>query len=222
MDRNHRIAEALAAEAIADAVEQGDPYAVRHRVQVTSLGGSGTTSLTASFVEAGLDLPKGPGEWPHKHLRTPPTGDEVPPGFRVVYPISDPRDAVLSIFRRGIQAGHWRWLNLPHDGEPPAALDDLESFLEGGVDEFGLTDHLERWIDHPPGYPVMFVRFDRIDEAWDELAEFVGLPAGHPPVSYQARASDWRSEAEWVRTRIDEIYGDLAERIESFPAARVV
>ena len=68
----------------------------------------------------------------------------------------------------------------------------------------------------------MFVRFDLIDEAWDALADFVGLPSGHPPVTYQARASDWRAEPDPIRTRIDEIYGQLAARIASFPAYQIV
>jgi hypothetical protein len=225
VDKEHAIAKALAEAAIDDFVGKGDPYAIRHRVQVTSLGGSGTTAITASFLEAGLDLPPGPAQWPHKHLRRPPVADEVPDGFRVVYPVGDPRDAVLSVFRRGIQDGHWRALHLESleaDTATPTRLADLDTFLDAGIDDFELTDHLRGWLDHPPGYPVMFVRFDLIDEAWDELASFVGLPPDHPRISFEARASDWRATPPAVRDRIDEMYGELAAFIDSFPAVRVV
>jgi hypothetical protein len=225
VDREHKIAEALAEAAIHDFVAKGDPYAIHHHVQVTSLGGSGTTALTTSLLDAGLDLPPGPAQWPHKHLRVPPLAEDVPDGFRVVYPIGDPRDAVLSVFRRGIQSGHWRALHveaLTDDTVVPARLVDLDTFLAGGIDDFELMDHLQGWLNHPPGYEVMFVRFDLVDEAWDDLAEFVGLPVDHSRISFEERASDWRSTAPAVRDRIDEMYGELASLIESFPAAWVV
>lgn len=217
------IAAALSRRAIDDFAAKGDPYAVSHTVQLTSFGGSGTTALTRSFVDARLDLPPGPAQWPHKHLREPPSGDDVPAGFRVVYPLSDPRDAVLSLFRRGIQDGHWRWLRrVEPTVATPESLTDLEHFLAAGIDEFDLADHVDRWRAHPPGYPVMFVRFDRIDEVWDRLAEFVGLPEGHPPVAYRARASDWRSEPPEVREPLHALYGDLAAQIESRPPMEVI
>lgn len=221
----HRaLEEALAGRALEEFKALGDPMEVHHRVQITSFGGSGTTALTKSFVEAGLDLPRGPGQWPHKHLRSPPTADEVPDGFRVVYPLGDPRDAVLSVFRRGIQIGHWRAL---HEGtmnndEAPPSLESLERFVAGGVDEFALADHFEGWTRHPPGYPVMFVRFELIEQAWDELAEFVGFAPDHPRIRYESRNSDWRSEPEPIRSVLDHLYSDLAAGIAAMPAAWIV
>src|SRR5690606_30273635 len=96
--------------------ETTDPYLIDHTVQVTSFGGSGTTALCNKFLDAGVDLQKGPAQWPFKHRRVPPTVDEVPDGFRVVYVVGDPRDAVVSIFRRNLQLGHYESL---HDGRLP-------------------------------------------------------------------------------------------------------
>ena len=215
--------EALADAAIRAYAAEGDPYRIRHRVQITSFGGSGTTALTKSFLEAGLVLPPGPAQWPHKHTRRPPTAAAVPEGFRVVYPVGDPRDAVVSIFRRTYQWGHWRALHDgPEDRDPPASLESLESFVAAGVDEFALADHLDTWLDHPPGYPVMVLRFDRIDEAWETLADFVGLPDDHPRLVHLARASDWRAAPPTVREGLDALYGPLAARIAGFPPVQVV
>lgn len=221
--RDHALAIALSRKAILEYVAQGDPFAVPHTVQITSCGGSGTTALTDNFVDAGLSLPRGPGQWPHKHQRVPPAADVVPEGFRVVYVLGDPRDAVLSVFRRGIQVGHWTGLH--HYGEDvpvPAALDSLAAFVEKGEDLFALDDHVQQWLDHPPGYPVMFLRFNRVDEAWDDVAEFVGLPHGTPRLSFESRHSDWRSEAPVVRDMLDSLYGGLAERIDQMPASMIV
>ncbi|MDW3220230.1 MAG: hypothetical protein R8F63_16595 [Acidimicrobiales bacterium] len=201
----------------------GDPFAFPHTVQVTSFGGSGTTSLTRAFVDADLDLPRGPGQWPHKHLRRPPAADVVPEGFRVVYPVGDPRDAVLSLFRRSYQVGHWKAMHVTPTGlgEPPPTLGSLPDFLEAGVDEFAMADHLRGWLDHPGDYPVMFLRFDLIEDAWDELADFVGLPAGFEPLRYEDRHSDWSRTPAEVREPLDAMYGELAREIADFPAVQV-
>lgn len=210
-------------KAIIEHGASGDPFGFPHTVQITSFGGSGTTSLTKAFVEAELDLPRGPGQWPHKHLRRPPAADEVPEGFRVVYPVGDPRDAVLSLFRRSYQVGHWQAMNATPGGlgDPPRSLRSLGDFLEAGVDEFGMADHLEGWFDHGGDYPVMFLRFDLIEDGWDELAAFVGLPATIVPLRYETRHSDWRGTPPEVRGPLDTMYGELARRIADFPAVQI-
>ena len=219
---NARIAEAVAAEAIETFAAQGDPFAFHHTVQITSLGGSGTTALTKVMEDEGLDLPRGPAQWPHKHMRRAPEAGEVPDGFRVLYPVGDPRDTVLSIFRRGIQAGHWRAL-LHNDPEipVPASLESLDTFLAAGVDEFDLAGHFAGWFDHPPGYPVMFLRFDFIDDVWDEVAAFVGLADSVEPVRHRPRTSDWRAEPAPIRDALDALYGELAARIDALPPIEI-
>ena len=195
-------------------------YVVEHTVQLTSFGGSGTTALGEHLMAAGVDLPTSPGQWPFKHGRTPPPATDVPEGYRVLYLLGDPRDAVCSVFRRDLQLGHFGGL---WDREPDAAararLADLDAFLDAGVDDFGLTDHVDRWWDHPEGYPVLFVRLDRIEEAWPAVDDLVARPGGLPPFHRSSRSSDWRALDPDRRRAIDEMYGDLAARIASLPAA---
>lgn len=200
-----------------------DPYRITHTVQVTSFGGSGTTAVCRHLLDAGVDLQPGPGQWPFKHRRWPPTVDEVPPGFRVLYIVGDPRDAVLSIFRRTLQFGHYRSL---HRKEPDATvrarMASLETYLAAGVDDFELDDHVSRWLSHPPGYPVMVVRYERIHEVWPEVHEFVGLDPTHPPLPQRERRNDWRVIPAPQREQLDAIYGALARRIEALPPVHVV
>ena len=204
---------------IQDYLDEVGYYAVHHTVQLTSFGGSGTTALGEHLAGLGADLPTSPGMWPFKHGRTPPAADQVPPGYRVVYLLGDPRDAVLSVFRRSLQVGHYRGLR---DGEPDEAaaarLADVATFLDAGVDDFELADHLDRWWDHPSGYPVLFVRFDRLEAAWPTVCEHVGLPADAAPLAVAARHSDWRSLPDAQRRSIDAMYGELAARIAELPA----
>lgn len=204
-------------------VDTTDPFRIDHDVQVTSYGGTGTTALTRHLVEAGIRLPKGPGQWPHKHQRVPPGAADVPPGFRVIYVVGDPRNAVLSIFRRKYQVSHYQWLNSEVASEEiTARLTSLETFLDGGVDLFGLADHLDHWCNHPPGYDVLMTRYEHLAEAWPEIREFVGLPADHPAFDFAPRESAWETLPRPQRERLDAIYRDLAERVAALPPARLV
>lgn len=206
-----------------ESVRTSDPSTITHTVQVTSFGGSGTTALCEHLLDAGVDLQPGPAQWPFKHQRRPPRGDEVPEGFRVLYPVGDPRDAVLSIFGRRLQVGHYRGM---HAKQPDAVvsqrLETLETFLAGGVDEFALAEHLEGWLDHPRGYPVLFIRYDRLREVWNEVCTFLGLAPDHPPLAVRTRRSDWRSSPPPVRDQLNSLYGELAARINALPPTLLV
>jgi hypothetical protein len=200
-----------------------DPYRITHTVQVTSFGGSGTTALCEHLLAAGVDLQPGPAQWPFKHRREPPRRDEVPKGFRVIYLVGEPRDAVLSIFRRGLQIGHYRSLNGTDPGpEARARLATLETFLAAGVDDFALADHVDGWLHHPDGYPVMFLRYQGLTEAWDAVADFAGVARGYPPLPTKSRKSNRRAIDPRRQAQLDTLYGDLAARIEAFPPTHVV
>jgi len=202
--------------------EHGPLHVVRHTVQITSFGGTGSTALSGHLRAAGVDLPQTPGEAPFKHQRRPPAASDVPEGFRVIYPYGDPRDAMLSIFRRGWIVEHYRALR--EQVPPPEVerrLSSLEAFVDGGVDDFALADHVNRWLDHEPGYPVLFFRYESLETAWPTIREFVGLPADVPCLAVRARKSAWRLLPEPIRAGIDRIYGTLAATLEARPVQEI-
>jgi len=192
---------------------------VRHRVQVTSFGGSGTTALIEHLTLCGADLPRTPGSFPFKHQARPPDATSVPIGFRVLFPVGDPRDAVLSIFRRGFQGGHFRGMRLRNpDPQSEAHLVSLDAFLAAGRDEFGVGEQFRAWHRGELGYPVAFVRLAALGEVWDEVRRFCGLGAYVPPFVWRPRSSSWRDLADSDRDRLDAVYGDLAAEIDAMPA----
>jgi hypothetical protein len=199
-----------------------DTLRIDHTVQITSFGGSGTTALCDHLLALGVDLQKGPAQWPFKHRRVPPAASEVPDGFRVVYIVSDPRDAVMSIFRRDYQIGHWAAM-YEHDpsGETQRRLASLDTFLDAGHDDFGLADHFTRWRAHDPGYPVMFLRYAHLADVWPQLAEFVGLDPAQPALPQHERHSDWRALPLQRRQQLDALYGELARAIDALPPVEI-
>jgi hypothetical protein len=214
--------EAFLTREMAEYERRVDAYRITHTVQVTSFGGSGTTALCQHLLQAGVDLQPGPGQWPFKHRRQPPEAGEVPDGFRVLYLVGDPRDAVLSIFRRHFQFGHYGALHGHEpDDEVRARLHDLDTFLAAGIDDFALAEHVDGWLTHPDGYPVLVVRYDALREVWPEVAAFVGLPPDYPCLAVRPRNSNSRRVPAGVRDRLDEMYGALAARIDAFPPAHL-
>jgi hypothetical protein len=196
---------------------------VDHTVQVTSFGGSGTTTLLEHLVRHRADVPRTPGSFPFKHQRVPPPPTEVPPGFRVVYPFGDPRDVVGSVFRREFQGGHYRGMRLQKPS--PAGerhLVDLDAFLANGVDEFGVADHFARWRGRDDrAYPVLFVRFVDLADVWSDVRDLAGLPRSTPPPELRPRASAWERLPSPQRARIDDMFGSLAAELAALPPAEI-
>jgi hypothetical protein len=218
-----RLNDAIADEMLGRLARCGELAEVRHRVQVTSFGGSGTTALHEHLLRMGVDVPTTPGSFPFKHQRVPPAPDAVPPEFRVVYPFGDPRNAVVSVFRREFQGGHYRGMRLRKPmPEAEHHLTDLEHFLEGNVDEFEIEDHFDQWFDaRARTYPVLFLRYEALPDVWPAVCEFVGLPAGSPCLPIRPRASQWTELEVSQRERIDAMYGAFARRLEDLPSVEV-
>lgn len=215
MGDRRSLGEMVAAQIDAYVAEHGPIDRVRHTVQLTSFGGSGSTALSAHLAAAGVDLPKTPGEFPFKHQRFPPPAADVPPGFRVVYPYADPRNAMLSIFRRSYGLGHFRGLQgRSPDAAAAARLASLDAFLEGGVDDFELEDHVERWLA-PREYPVMFVRYEMLPRVWPTVRAFVGIEQPVPCLEMRERASAWKALPRSQRRRLNKIYGSLVRRLDA-------
>lgn len=201
-----------------------DLIEIRHTFQVTSFGGSGTTALCEHLAAHGVDLPPTPGCFPFKHQRRPPESAAVPRGFRAIYLVGDPRDAVVSVFRRGLQDGHYigMRMSLPPP-EVESRLATLAAFAEAGIDDFLMADHLAGWtsaVDR--GYPIVLVRTEALHDAWPDFLDSVDLPRDIPPLPRVTRSSDWREMPAQVRSSLDCMYGRLAERISSMPALEVV
>jgi hypothetical protein len=220
-DRRQR--EAFSDEMLKRLAQSPEMATVRHTVQVTSFGGSGTTALYEHFQAGGADIPATVGQFPFKHQRVPPADGEVPPGYRVVYLYADPRNAVVSLFRRGFQGAHYRGMQLR---TPTPAIEerliDLDHFLAAGIDDFEIADHVERWqARNPRTYPVMFLRFDQLPNVWSAVRDFVGLPADYPCLEMRTRASEWQALPAVDRDRLEVMYGDLAGRLAAEPDVEV-
>jgi hypothetical protein len=175
------------------------------------------------FLEKhGKQTPKSHDRIPWKHQSSPPSDSQVSSGFRAVYLFSDPRNAVVSIFRRGIQHFHLSRLSDAVGGWGVATRDPeswpLSTFLDHGVDLFDMETQYDNWTNADRDYPIMILRFEAL---WDRLPEvfaFLGIPSESVRdfPSYRERHSNWKTDlAAEEREKLNHIYGNLAQRIHS-------
>ncbi|MDQ1511971.1 MAG: hypothetical protein QOG50_3815 [Actinomycetota bacterium] len=223
MSIDRRLSDAIADEMLDRLARSPELALVRHHVQITSFGGSGTTALYDHLLEAGVDVPATPGSFPFKHQRVPPAPGAVPAGFRVLYPFGDPRNAVVSVFRRGFQGGHYRGMRLR---KPTPEVDDrlatLEQFLAAGVDDFEMEDHFDHWYaSGARDYPVLFLRFEDLPATWPAVREFLGLRDDVECLPLRPRAIEWQDLPPIQRARVDEMYGPFARRLAALPSVEV-
>jgi hypothetical protein len=103
-----------------------------------------------------------------------------------------------------------------------ARLRTFETYLTAGVDEFDLAGHLRAWRDHPPGYPVLFLRYEHLADRWDDVRRFLGIPDGAAPFEVRPRASSWRSLPRHQAAMLDRMYGELAAHVAALPPVEVI
>lgn len=203
---------------------------VRHSLQVTSFGGTGTSLLNHFLKQFCLDTPyeRDAGKW--KHLRMPPGLGEnlhlvTRSSFRVVYLTGCPMNTVISLFRRKLHHHH-----VGRMGIRGRTLDrdmTLEEYLEIGEDVFSMHEHLNNWVNSPVegrSYPIMVLKHDAMWTYLDELFDFLEIPrsrlASFP--RKEARQSDWTTQPPHVREKLLRIYGPLSDKVNALPDRVIV
>jgi hypothetical protein len=142
----------------------------------------------------------------------------VKDGFRAIYVFGNPMNAVLSVFRRDYQRWHIR--NMREDVTEPRSPEwGLDEFLQESVDPFRMAKHFRKWTQANRSYPILCVNFDAL---WDYLPEFfayTGLPTkdldSFP--ERRERESDWSAEPDYVRSRLQNFYGELWADVKERP-----
>jgi hypothetical protein len=143
-------------------------------VVVASYGGAATTLIMTFLQKNGVQT-NDPSDRDYcKHLPLPPCS--LNRNVRIIYIISDPVDAVGSLFRRNYQWRSFRkytrrWITCP------PALESLERYWTSGEDILMLRSHYTNWTSVFQRQPTLVVPYERL---WDQAGtwlEFVGLPS---------------------------------------------
>lgn len=142
-------------------------------VIVASYGG-GATTLVMTFLRKNGVQTNDPSDRDYcKHLPVPPCS--LNRNVRIIYIVSDPVDAVGSLFRRNYQWRAFRkftrqWII------SPTALESVENYWKHGEDILNLRSHYTNWTSVFQRQQTLVVPYERL---WDQAGtwlEFVGLP----------------------------------------------
>ncbi len=211
------------------------PIQIKHNLQVTSFGGSGTSMLLEFLQNHGLLVPDEPdwGIW--KHLPCPPTypAYQLSDAFRAVYLVTDPVEAVASVFRRGFHMWHAvrmqsqaRWpANFKLKDYPHEPTWGLSEYLDLGKDCYGLSDHFNNWVSstrEQRGYPLMVIKLNYLWDNLESLFKFVGLPASEQTDFPKKRSRENTLISKDDYTSLRRLYSALSKKIEALPNCCII
>ncbi|NES20652.1 MAG: hypothetical protein F6K41_17405, partial [Symploca sp. SIO3E6] len=164
------------------------------------------------------------GIW--KHLRIPINPKDYPnvyvrPGYRVLYVVGNPYNSVCSLFRRGFHYWALERLTVPPEYSQKFNQDwSLADYLENGEDLFLLSDHVKNWTEKDYGqtYPIMVMKYEKMYQHKDVILDFMEIETRKRKFfEYWQRNSNYQSLPERQIELLKNIYGDLANYIDSLP-----
>ncbi len=198
-------------------------------VIVVSFGGAGTTMLLeflAPYLKVNNRNSYVDGL---KHIYSPehPILKNNSVG-KVIYLMSDPRDSVLSLFRRNYAENMMAKLKANHSSpeeyysivsENKSGIKKLSDFLEIGDDVFGFKEHWKQWTESTLTFPVLFINYETIHDSIKQILEFLELPVelenSFPP--RRQRNSSFEALSSSDRTCLNQIYEEMATDIANRP-----
>jgi hypothetical protein len=208
-------------------------------IAITSMGGCGSTEFihwfsrhidcNCSMNSEGLPGP-GPGANPKglKHrIRPPsPTDPYLPPGKTIeksLFLFDSPYSIIPSLFRRQIAVGH----AIAITGSRPDHDNDLDRFLNEGIDSFAFGEQFAQWSDETHDtcpYPRMLARASNIWAHLPEVFAFFEL-ASDLRTSFprrKDRESSFERLSPAQQAGLREIYADLDSRIAVVEDVRLI
>jgi hypothetical protein len=154
---------------------------------------------------------------------------------KIIFLFTDPISAVKSFFwrqqKKTIQHGfypterpgdmawpHKHCVNLSGDFQSLQANWTLRDFLLNGKDLFCLTEFVMNWVNHRENIQVMFLKYETMWQHVVEISQFIELK---PDEILSLGKQFPRTSDEWAIDNIEErllneLYGDLADKISSF------
>ena len=140
-----------------------------------------------------------------------PPGNGGKSGARFVYTFADPFDVISSLLALGRRNG-MNWINRHATHMIGGRLVDLEELLDNDV--LCLESHFESWLAFQAPN-VAGVRYDRLWEQEQVIAEFLGIPLRLPPRLRRGSSPGTLSPGQF--RRLEQTYGALREKIGRIP-----
>ena len=217
-------------------------------ILITSMGGCASTSFiawTKNRVDCNCPLNSegirsaGPGSNPRglKHRQSPPlqsdkslfrensfnrTDLKEGPIKRAIFLYDSPYNMVLSLFRRKIAMGH----AIAVTGKRPTHNNNLDDFLEMGVDSFGFTDQFDAWTNKNTNceYSRLLIKFDYLWENLDFLLGYMEIPNSEKSkfIRKHQRVNRMNDLTFDQKLKLKSIYSNLEKEMGAKPGMELI
>lgn len=217
-------------------------------ILITSMGGCASTSFigwTSKRTECNCPLnsegisQKGPGANPRglKHRIKPPLlSDEYlniqnsfnrsdinsGPIKRSIFLYDSPYNMVLSLFRRNIAMGH----AMAVTGNRPPHANNLDQFLNQGVDSFQFNKQFENWTNKniECEYPRLLVKFESLWDNLDYLFGYMGIPTSEIKhfIRKHTRVNRMSELSDEQKRKLYAIYSDLDTKMNNMSGIELI
>lgn len=191
---------------------------ISHTLQVTSFGGSATTSLIDWLISNNMNIGT---DMTWKHMLYPPSDNLyiIPKNYKPLYIVGDPVSSVISIFRRQIPYAH----GINMGSKYIMRGWKIQDYLSKGDDCFNINKQLRAWTTPQKSYKILSVKYKSIWTHSQDICDFFGVPntvrKSFP--QYRQRQSEshrfYRFENE-----LTELYKDAIEYIDSLPSCVII
>ncbi len=186
--------------------------------RIVSFGGVGSSSLVIHLERGDRDR-----IWYHyrdKHCLHPELLPEVrrKGDVRACFLFGDPYAAVISVFRRRLHRRHEKAMSRAMPGYRVALKHHttVEDYLAGGVDRFFFEEHLDNWLGYRgENIQVIAVKYEALADHIQDVLRFLHC---HRPFDVRPRTTSLDDQSRAVRRGLDELYGELRQRIDGLPS----
>lgn len=139
---------------------------------------------------------------------------------RILYVFGDPRNQLLSFFRRGfMKVPYQHCQHVSGEVNYLAAKQSwtIDEYLQEEYDAYKIREHLLGWLAHyERRYSIMFVRYEALAKPTVNAAmcEWVGQLT---PFKFKPRTSDYNTLTDTQRQAINRMFGQAMVMIDKLP-----
>ena len=162
--------------------------------------------------------------WYHlelKHKISPP--NNFSHQYKAIYLYGDPRDSLISIYRRDLQNVHY----LNTFQKKKKLPNSIKKFLDNGIDHFKFLEHHLNWTKknkNKKNYEILAIDSRRIWSYKNEILDFLKLPkeklSDFP--KYKPRESSYKKLSYAYRQKINIMYESLLKEINERPFFEII
>lgn len=143
--------------------------------------------------------------------------------FKAIYIYGDPRESLISIYRRNLQDVHY-FNTFQVKKKMPKTIED---YLDNEIDHFQFNKHHNNWtnkISNDRKFKILVIDYQKLWECKNQILNFLELPKSNLKdfPKYKTRQSSLNYLSSTYRRKINQMYLDLTNKINERPSIEII